>query len=304
MQNEITPVYTTLQARREFWLFCVATFFACLTTSTISYLSVILSTIGMTEKEIGGVLSSPLVPVTIAILFSGQMIARYSALTVVFWGQALSLIAFLSFQYTVTDPFAAGVSRVVLGLGYGLFFPAALVYAKSKLQGPKTAYLFGIYASMIPLPNVIGPPIAEWYFKTFGISFMFVVLSLPLIIGTLIMLTLGRGVQGEGSQTRSGLEYWQLLKMKSIMIPLYSILVVGLVWGFVVSFLALQLHRNGIRTAYFFSSCTVALFTSRFLVLGLLTNAPREVVAALGLALMAVAFLALANAGTVSLVVL
>ena len=51
------------------------------------------------------------------------------------------------------------------------------------------------------------------------------------------------------------------------MLPLYTLLIVGLVWGFVTSFMALYLHRHSIGTAYFFTSCTIAVFCSRSVVL-------------------------------------
>lgn len=303
MAPQTTSIYTSSRARREFWLFCVATFLGCLTSSTIAYLSVILSSLGVSEAQIGMILSSPLLPVTFAILLSGPLISRFSALTIMLCGQLISLVAFLSLQWDVANPVCAGAGRVVLGLGFGMFFPAALVYAKSKLQGPKTAYLFGIAASMVPLPNIVGPPLAELYFSTFGIKFFFVVFALPLAVSILILITLGDEPETKRTGTPQDLEYWRLLTMRSIAVPLYSVLVVGLAWGFVVSFMSLLLHRRAINTVYFFSTCTATLFFSRFVILGLLVRAPREVVVALGLALMAASLFIVGASGAHPMIV-
>lgn len=284
-------VFVSRRAKGEFWLFCGATFLAFLTTSTISYLSVILASLGMGAGAIGGVLSSPLVPVTAAILLSGYLIDRWSALPVALVGQVITLIAFVSFQLTVFDAWAAAGSRIVLGVGFGLFFPAAMVYAKSKLHGPQTAHLFGIYSSMVPLPNVLGPGLAEWYFGTFGLRLFFGVLALPLVVGFGMMLTLDRerrGPQGVGTP-REG--YGSLLARRTLVAPNVSIFSVGLVWGFVISFMALLLHRRGVPTPFFFSTTTATLILCRFTLLRYLSARPRELVVALGLGLMGLAYL-------------
>ena len=303
MTRQVTSVYTSPRARRDFWLFCVATFLGCLTSSTIAYLSVILSSLGVPQAQIGMILSSPLVPVTFAILLSGPLISRFSALGVMLCGQLISLLAFLSLQWDVANPVWAGAGRVLLGLGFGMFFPAALVYAKSKLQGPKTAYLFGIAASMVPLPNIVGPPLAEAYFLAFGIKLFFVVFALPLMASILMLMTLGDEPASNRANASRDLEYWRLLTMRSIGVPLYSVLVVGLAWGFVVSFMSLLLHRRGLNTVYFFSTCTATLFFSRFVILGLLVRTPKEAVVALGLALMAASFFVIGTSGIHPIVV-
>jgi hypothetical protein len=282
--------YASQRARVEFWLFCAATFLAFLTTSTISYLSVILSSAGMGERTIGFVLSSAALPVVFGILWSGRLVQRYGALNVAICGQILSLIAFGGFQFSVTSPLWVGSCRVLLGLGFGMFFPAAMVFAKSKLNGPRTTYLFGIYASMVPLPNILGPALAERYFASFGTAYLFVALAAPLGLGILMMF--GLTATSTGQRNNGGPEqgYWYLLRMPSLFLPNATIFVVGMTWGFVVSFMALFLHQRHVDTALFFSSCTSALIASRFLLLGSLVRVPRQITVATGLFLMATSY--------------
>jgi MFS family permease len=286
--------FVSAPARSDFWLFCAATFLAFLSTSTLSFASVIFASVGMTEEQIGLVLSSPLIPISLAILVSGYIIDRFSALRVAVVGQLISLVAFLSFQFTIADPLAAASSRILLGLGFGIFWPAAMVYAKGKLQGPQMAYLFGIYSMMVNSPNVLGPGMAEWYFDKFGVRDLFFVLGIPLVIGSLLMATL----RGQGSAVpaadRQGLGYWALLKKPSLRLPNFTILMVGIVWGFGSSFMALVLHRRGLVAGYFFASCTAALIASRFVLLALISAKPREIVVGAGMLLMAVGCLVIA----------
>lgn len=287
--------------RREFWLFCAAVFLAFLTNSTTAYLSVILSAAGLPERAIGGILSSPLVPVTVAILSSGPLIARYSALRVAIVGQLISLGSFVGFQYAIPDAFWVGALRMTLGFGFGMFFPAGMVYAKSKLHGPKTTHLFGIYAVMVSLPVVIAPPLAEWYFLHFGTHYLFYCFAVPVAVGLLLMMTLRRDpVESAQRQTQS---YASLLLTRAIALPNVSILGVGFMWGFVVSFMALFLFRSGQPAASFFSSCMLTVIASRTFVLGFLVRFPRELIVAAGLFGMALAYFILGTAPLSSLLV-
>ena len=85
--------YRSARSRTDFWLFCAAMFLAFLTLSTLAYLSVVLASVGMTEGQIGMVLSSPLAPVILAILLSGRLLQRFSPLSVVLCGQFVNLAA-------------------------------------------------------------------------------------------------------------------------------------------------------------------------------------------------------------------
>jgi hypothetical protein len=96
----------------------------------------------------------------------------------------------------------------------------------------------------------------------------------------------------EGQRNHGGPEegYWHLLRMPSLFLPNATIFIVGMTWGFVISFMALFLHQRHVDTALFFSSCTSALIASRFLLLGSLTRVPKDVTVAAGLFLMATSY--------------
>jgi MFS family permease len=271
-------------ARRDFWIFCAATFLAFLTSSTIYYLAVVLASAGMDEKTIGYVLSSAVIPMTLAQLLSGHVLRRFAPLRVAITGQVITLLAFLSLQLTIADPIGASLSRIIGGLGFGLFWPAAMVFAKSKLSGSRSAYLVGIYACMISSPTSLGPGVAEWYFHNFGTARMFPTLALPLIIALLLMVVLrGNDRAPAPGATRQATTYLSMLSARPTLLPNAGLLLVGMIWGFGLSFMALLIDRRGLPAAYFFTSSTITLLVSRFTVARLLTQKmPRDLVVALG----------------------
>lgn len=291
-----TPDATTAASarpKRAFYLFCAITFLSFLTTSTLSYLSVMLSSVGMLREDIGMVLGSPLLPVVAGVLFAGKLIGRYGALRIAVVGQAITLLSFLCLGIVLADPLGATIARFVLGLGFGLVFPAALVYARSLLGGPNTVYWFGIFTSMIPLPNFIGPPLAEWYFAHYGSTWFFPVFALPLVASMVLMAFVKRDVANAPSGA-AGPGYLRLLTMKSLWLPHAAIIVVGLMWGFMLSFMALFLQGQAIPVASFFTSATLAMLLSRFTIMGWLGRMPPRRVVAGGLVSMSAAYLALA----------
>jgi MFS family permease len=279
---------------RAFHVFCAVIFLSFLTTSTLSYLSVMLSAAGMLRADIGMVLGAPLMPVVGGVLFAGKLIGRYGALRVAAAGQVLTLVSFLGMGVVLADPMGATVARFMLGLGFGLLFPAALVYARSLLAGPNTVYWFGIFTSMMPLPNFIGPPLAEWVFARHGSAWFFPLFSVPLVVSMVMMMFVTRDAPPAPAATGAA-GYRHLLRMKSLWLPHAAIIVVGLMWGFMMSFMALFLQGHGVPVAYFFTSATLAMLLSRFTIMGWLGRLPGGRVVAGGLVAMSVAYLALAS---------
>jgi MFS family permease len=290
-----SPTFPSSRPTRAFYVFCAVIFLSFLTTSTLSYLSVMLSATGMARADIGMVLGAPLLPVVGGVLFAGKLIGRYGALRVAAAGQVLTLVSFLGMGIVLADPMGATVARFMLGLGFGLLFPAALVYARGLLAGPNTVYWFGIFTSMMPLPNFIGPPLAEWVFARHGSAWFFPLFSVPLVVSMVMMLFVTRDAPPSPAATASG--YGHLLRMKSLWLPHAAIIVVGLMWGFMMSFMALFLQGHGVPVAYFFTTATLAMLVSRFTIMGWLGRMPGGRVVAGGLVAMSVAYLVLASTG-------
>ena len=289
----VNPTSILAGDNAHFCFFCASTFLSYVTIQSTSYLSVILSSASMTQRATGIILSSPIIPTLLAIFCAGFLIQRFSALRTAVTGQLICLVSFLSFEWTIPDFTTTLASRALMGFGSGLFFTAALVYATSKLKGPRTTYLFGIFSTMISLPAAFAPTIAEAYFNRYGTKYLFMVLSVPIFFGVIISLLLKADVTNRETFRQSQVTYLGLLRSREVLVPVLMVAVVGLLWGFVVSFMALLLYKNNVKTPYFFSVCTIALVSSRILVLKMFTAARREYAISAGLWLMAISYFAL-----------
>jgi MFS family permease len=284
------------ETRRRFYLFCAVTFLSFLGTSSISYFSVIFAAYGMTVDEIGRIFSAALVPVVLGILFCGALLGRFTSLQLAFAGQVLTLVGYASFMVTISHPNGALLSRFLVGAGFGLFFPAALIYARTLVSGPNTVFLFGIYSTMIPLPNFLGPGLAEVIYVNWGVTPLLWSFAAPIAVALLLTLLLpkpNRPVPSNGL-----LSYAAIIRTKSAFLPNAAIVIVGLLWGFMLSFMALYLSAQKVPATVFFSAATLSMVVSRFTVMAWLGKKPRELTAGSGLILMGLGYAMLPICGS------
>ena len=65
--------------------------------------------------------------------------------------------------------------------------PAATTQtSKGKLRPERIVHPFSIYASMILMPNIVGPWIMENLYYYMGLKLLFLVTALPSILGNLL----------------------------------------------------------------------------------------------------------------------
>lgn len=277
----------------EFWLLSLATFLCFTTVSQTALLARVMERHGLPLGQIGVVLSAYGGAVIVFMLAAAPIAARLGNLSTLRLGIVLLVAGHLSYQLTIGDYPAAVLSRTVQGAGYGMFMPTAMTFAKGKLSKERFVYLFGIYASMVPLPNAVGPPLAEAYLETFGEHLFFVVGAGPGIAAAL--LTLGLTDDRTGTE-RGSLPLLQTALLPGLRLPLLAILVAGAIYGLIPSYMASLLKEKAVPIGFFFTSFTVVLFAARFTLVRYLENRPRRRVVALGLGAMAMSYLVVAYA--------
>ncbi|HJT09024.1 MAG TPA: MFS transporter [Stellaceae bacterium] len=281
----------------EFWLLSLATFLCFTTVSQTALLARVMERHGLPLTQIGIVLSVYGAAVIVFMLVAAPVAARLGNLATLRLGIVLLLAGHLSYQLTIGDYLAAVLSRLLQGAGYGLFMPTAMTFAKGKLTKERFVYLFGIYASMVPLPNAVGPPLAEAYLDAFGEHLFFVVGAGPGIVAAL--LTLALTDDGAASE-RGQLPLLPTALLPGLRQPLIAIMVVGAIYGLIPSYMASLLKTKAVPLGFFFTSFTVVLFAARFTLVRYLETWTRRRVVAMGLAAMATSYLVIAHAtGTV-----
>jgi MFS family permease len=282
------------RAGREFSILALATFLCFSTVSQTALLAVVMQNRGLTLAQIGTVLAAYGAAVIPFMLAGAPLAERTGNLRTLRLGMALLVAGQVTYCWTIGDFEAAILSRCMQGAGYGLFLPAAMTFAKSKLGNERFVYLFGIYASMVPLPNAIGPPLAEAYWHAFGEHLFFVVGALPGIVA--VGLTFWLREEPAATAERAPLPLLHTALLPALRQPLLAILVVGAIYGLIPSYMAALLTAKSTPIGFFFTSFTIVLFGSRFLLISWLEAWPRRRLLALGSAAMALAYIVIAYA--------
>lgn len=259
--------YASPHAVTVFRLLIVATFLCFVTMTSLSVLSVFLIEAGIDASTTGFILGSAGPPIIVATLFSGVISARFGTGATAAAGMVVMLVGFASFEATITSPAGAAASRIVQAVGMGLFMPAAMTYAKNLLSLERMVFLFGMYSTMFPLPNMVGPLFAETYYDLFGLRGLFLVLSLPALAGLALMLLCLRLDSGRRGRPLAVEGYLRLLRRPALRAPSLLVLAIGVIWGFSTSFMAVLLRERAIPVEYFFVTFTVMLVVGRFVLL-------------------------------------
>lgn len=259
-------MFVSDRARTEYLWFTTAATLVLLTTATLPLLSVLLVRHGMRVETAGYVIAAPLIPLLAATAWSGWALHRLRPLTLVIAGQLITLIAFVALQVSLDSPLGAALCRVGLGIGFGLSLPAMMVYVKNRLVPLKAVYAFGLFSATFTLTQALGPGMAEWYLRRAGDTAFFYVMAGPLVAGLLILLVLrtreDAGETKRDTRTRTA-GYGTLLADATLQRAWAGALALGLMWGFITSFLSLLLVERGQSPFWYFLSCGVAVLWAR-----------------------------------------
>lgn len=287
--------YIDARARAEFWRLAAAVFLVSFLVAHSTLLSIVFTNAGMSLREIGWLLSLPAIPIMAATVLSGAIMARIGALATTRMGMAAVIVGLGSLQWTRHDFGLALASRMVQGVGLGVLLAACITYGQSRLRPVRFVYLLGILSSMFPLAAAFAPAFGGWVLQTYGDGDLFLIASVPAIIGfalTIGLRPLARPKDAHGLDLADGLR-------RDRIAPLAAVFACGTMFAFNGSYLAAALQGRGIAIAAFFTSATLAMFVTRFLILRRASALDRRLTTAGGLTLMSIGlFSAAAPAGT------
>lgn len=279
-------------ARREFARLCVAAFLFSVTHNYSALLAIVFERSGHGLSDVGLLLSAFAPPAIAAAFFSSAIIGRVGALSAVRWSIALTVIGLCSLALTRESFALSIVSRVVQAVGVGLFLPAGMVYIQSRITRARFVYLVTVFSAGIPLAAAVAPPLGEWTLRHFGETALFAQAAVPGLLG--VAATLGlRPVVSAGRP--AGLALKGAFRA-AFALPYLAVATGGALYGFSVSYLAVDLQGRAIALAAFFVPSSVGMVAVRFIAMRWLSTVrpPRLVTASL--AIYALSFVLIAGA--------
>lgn len=285
--------FVSPRARGEYVAISAALFLAWFTWSTQAMLAVVLAQEGVAPAMAGLIIGIGIIPSLIATLTAGKLMSRTRPLAVAIAGFVLMLAGHVALEWVRDMTVPLFIARLVQGAGQGFGVTAMMISCQRRLTDRRMVYFFGMFTSMLSLPNVIGPPIAELYLDRIGTEGLFLATGVPILAA---LALLARPIAHEtppATRTASGPGYLALITYPGTRLVHLLTVTAGFLWGFVPAFLALLLLQRDLPAWSFFSVMTVTLFGSRFGLLAGVHALPRHVVVAGGMALYGLAYLLL-----------
>jgi len=234
-------------------------------------------------------MSMTVIPSLLFGLVCGMFIAKRGALIGVLLGCSLAILGHLALDVFAEFEASMYAARIVHGIAMGFFLPAVITFSKSMLTGKNETANFGVFTSMIPGANLIGPTLGEQYLIEFGNENYFFVTAIPGAISLILFAFLFVRYSKEETKHDVVHGYWQVVKEREITVPIIGIVFPGLLWGFVLTYVSLSLNTAGLSIGVFFVSLTTFLFIGRFLVLRIIGGMKREFVVLVSTVVMSLA---------------
>lgn len=285
------------QGRREFIRFGIAGLLGSLLNAHMALLSIVFAEAGHSLQAIGLLLSLFAVPVLIMTVLAGPIAARIGSL----WSARLAILlmiaGFASLAVTRESFPLALASRLVHGVGFGLYLPALMTYGQSRLNQVRFIGLVITFSSLIPFSYALGPAMGEFVLEHYGITAFFLAAMAPAVAGLLLTV----GLRPLARPKRQGLDFSAALR-PTFALPLCALFIGGLLHGFTIAYLASDLQSRSVPLAWFFVPSTIATALSRISGSVLQRAHPRILVAA-GLLMMGAGFALMATSSALPMIV-
>lgn len=230
------------------------------------------------------------IPLLFGTFLSSKFITKIGALNTMRFGLFLLLTSYISYNFTQFSYYPVMISRIMQGIGYGIYFSAVMFYAKSRLTEKSKIYFFGIFTSTIPLANFIGPASIKIVYNLINRKNVFLIHSVFAIIGFITTLFLSKDDIKEKALNNIKTSLTSIFKNKNIFYPLVIILIHGLLFGFIPSFMSMFLEEKSIHVGFFFPAFSGGLFLVRFIFMKYLQKINFKVLTFKGILLISTAY--------------
>lgn len=197
-------------------------------------------------------------------LFSGRAVDKYGSRPVITAGIALSVVAIIAYEYSVTLP-AATFARFLHGIGISGYSAAALTMVTLMYEESQVTEAVAVYTLFTMLGMGAAASSANWIFEWGGLQAVMAV----GVICTLISLVLFPAQPM--LRTKPAAAEAQPLKSavagRGVIVPSFSLLAVNLCFGSIMTFMPLfMLSRDMTKFGYFYAAYSVAVIFSRMMV--------------------------------------
>jgi MFS family permease len=246
-------------------LFSAGLLFWASLTCLLPTLPLYIQFLGGSSQQVGVVIGGFAIGLLLVRPRLGRMADQQGRKRVIQIGMAVATIAPLTYLVTPVIPLLFGL-RAFHGISVAAFTTAysALVadLAPAKVRGE----IIGIMSLCNPIGMALGPALGSWLQETWGYPVLFLVSAGLGLLGWGMIASVDEPDR-ESLTVTGDTAFWSLLRRPEVLIPALMLLLVGLAFGTLMTFLPLYLKsaNTHLSPGLFYSAAALASFSTRVL---------------------------------------
>ena len=254
-------------------LFCAGLLFWLSITSLLPVLTLYIQYIGGTKQQIGLVMGCFAIGLLCSRTLLGQTADVKGRKIVILIGTAVVGIAPLGYLLVTSIP-ALMALRAFHGISIAAFTTGYSALVVDIAPAKQRGELIGYMSLAIPIGMAIGPASGGYIQAYFGYSILFLTSSITGLLAWFCALQVqeeskikieSNQEELESSPTRN---FWQLMEEPGLFIPAIILLMIGLLFGSLVTFLPLYIEESNLdfHAGLFYAIAAIASFIARVVV--------------------------------------
>lgn len=262
---------TPFVRRNLILLFVTAFFFWTSLTCLLPTLPIYIQEIGGTPQQVGFVMGGFAIGLLGSRVWLGQLADTRSRKLVVLIGTSVAALAPLGYMLAKSIIPLLGM-RAFHGISVAAFTTGYSALIVDLSPPEKRGEIIGYMSLAVPIGMAFGPMLGGFTESYLGFKVLFALCSLSAFISLLltykiqekpITLNSDKGINQENELSRNFLE---LAKQKALVIPALILLLIGLLFGTLVTFMPLYIKTLdlNINIGFFYSFAAIASFATRF----------------------------------------
>ncbi|MBL0385672.1 MFS transporter [Tumebacillus sp. ITR2] len=219
---------------------------------------------GGTDAQVGLVIGILTLAAVIARLFVGPLIDSLGKKIILIVGNVILLISMGSYYWAASVAFVLGI-RFLHGLGWGTTTTSYGALASDIIPASRRGEGLGYFGLGSTLAMALGPFTGIWVMKSYGFDWLFVVTFLSTLLSLVLPLfvSVKKGPAPAQPVSESSSLLSRMVEPKALF-PAFLVLLLGVTYGGVVSFITLFGTEAGIaNVGWFFLVNALSVFIVR-----------------------------------------
>jgi MFS family permease len=245
-------------------LFTAGLLFWSSMASLLPTLPLYVEYIGGSKQQIGTVMGSFAIGLLLFRPKLGKMADKQSRKIVLLIGLIVATITPLGYLFVKSIPLLM-VLRAFHGISVAAFTTGYFALVADLAPADKRGEIIGYMSLINPLGLAIGPTLGGYLQAAVGYPILFLVASELALAALLCAVHVNHTHEQVPQNSSESSQFWQILISPRVRIPTFIMLIVGLVFGTLSTFIPLYIRETGVdlNPGLFYTAAAISSFSTR-----------------------------------------